>query len=235
MKKQLAFLLILAVSSLSQTNGYYLEEETTTPPMFGLPGSTFLSKTWITQDNYRRDNGDNHQSIVLHSKAGQAFIVQHESKTVSVIDKETMQGMAMMAVMLFGVEMDSLTGLPIVPDPLFIQTDRQRRVGDWEAREYVVQKKNGGRVTFWVSSGPGVDGHLYSRLLSVMMGDRAKDYQKLFDQIDQLPGYPVFIETSAFGKQVLQQLKKVERLPIKEEVFDPPKGYKKIDLTDEEF
>jgi hypothetical protein len=235
MKKHLAFFLILAVSSFAQKAGYYLEEETTTPPIFGLPGSTFISKTWITPENYRRDNGDANQSIYLHTKSAQASIVRHENKTISVMDRETMQGMAMIAVMLFGVEMDSATGLPIIPDPLFIPTNRQRMVGEWNALEYAVQKKNGGRVVFWVSSDPGVSGRLYSRLLSVMMGDRAKQYQKLFDQINQLPGYPVFIETSAFGKQVLQKLKKIDKLQIPDAVFDPPKAYKKIDLTEDEF
>lgn len=56
-----------------------------------------------------------------------------------------------------------------------------------------------------------------------------KDYDGFFDQLEQIEGYPVLLQTKIMGADILQELKKVEHRSISNSVFELPDGYRKID------
>jgi hypothetical protein len=143
-----------------------------------------------------------------------------------------------MGLMMFGVTIDSATGKPIIPDPLFRKTGRKKLVGTWECYEVVIKTGAGLRgivepVVLWVSGNTGLDKDFYSRMMRRLMGELGNEYDAFFRQLEALDGYPVLMETKAMGAIVAQALKKVEERSIPASVFNLPEGYKMVDLFGE--
>lgn len=225
---------ILACKVDAQERGYIIEEETTTPPLFGIPGGTGLTKTWMTKDKLRRDEGGKEQTTIIRSDIGKIWLIDHSDTTYNEMSRETFQGLAMMGLMMFGVTTDSATGKPIIPDPLFQRTGRAKKVQDWTCHELVVGSREGffgkmvERFSMWVSRETGLEQGLYGRMMKKMMGELGGEYESFFRQLEEIDGYPVLVETKAMGLEMIQKLKKFERCPIPASVFELPEGYKKI-------
>ena len=151
MKKNSIFILsFILVSCLniprgfSQKQGTFIEEEITSPPIFGMSGENSLAQTWILGDKVRRDEEDKRQTTIIRSDLGKIWILNQSDTTYREVSQEMFQGLAMIGLMMFGVTFDSLTGEPIVPDPLFRETGNNRQIGKWNASEYVVAQKGEG-------------------------------------------------------------------------------------------
>jgi hypothetical protein len=218
----------------SQKQGHYIEEEVTSPPIFGMAGGKTLTRTWILDDKIRRDEEDKLQTTIIRSDLGQIWIVNHGDSSYREVSQEMFQGLAMIGLMMFGVTFDSLTGEPIVPEPLFRKTGSAMQIGKWSAREYVVVPKGEGsvpnsmkRLSLWLSRDAGLDSSIYSRMMRKMFGDLGSDYDGFFRQLESLEGYPVLVETRMMGMEMRQKLIKVEKKTISESLFDVPRGYKK--------
>ena len=218
----------------SQKQGYYIEEEMTSPPIFGMAGENTLTRTWILDDKIRRDEEDKLQTTIIRSDLGQIWIINHRDTTYREVSQEMFQGLAMIGLMMFGVTFDSLTGEPIVPDPLFQKTGSTRQIGKWSAREYVVVPKGEGsipnsmkRLSLWLSRDAGLDSRIYSRMMRKMFGDLGSDYDDFFRQLESMEGYPVLVETRMMGMEMKQKLIGIEERNIPLSLFDIPKGYKK--------
>jgi len=214
--------------------GYILEEETTMPPVFGMSGKMSITKTWITKDKMKRNEGAKNQTTILRSDIGKIWLIDHSDTTYTELSREMFQGLAMMGLMMFGVTVDSVTGDPIIPDTLFQKTGRRRNIDDWDCFEVVVTRGknvfgNGiiEPVVMWVSGDTGIEKDLYGRLMRQLMGGLGKKYDSLFRQINQLGGYPVLVETKAMGFKMVQKLKSAEKCFLEESIFLLPEGYKK--------
>ena len=241
MKIKLVFILsfilvsILNVSpGFSQKQGTYIEEEMTSPPIFGMSGENSLTRTWILNDKIRRDEESKGQTTIIRSDLGQIWIINHRDTTYQEVSREMFQGLAMIGLMMFGVTYDSLTGEPIVPDPLFQKTGGTRQIGKWNAHEYVVVPKGEGsipnsmkRLSLWFSRDVGLDSKVYSRMMRKMFGDLGSDYDSFFKQLESMEGYPVLVETRMMGMEMKQKLIRIEERTIRLSLFDIPKGYKK--------
>lgn len=227
----------MTIHPVHAQEGYYVEEETIMPPIFGS-GEKTLTKTWMTGDKLRRDEGDKNQTTIIRADLGKIWLIDHSNKTYSELTPEIFQGLAVMGLMMFGVTIDSATGKPRIPDPLFQNTGRKRLVGNWECYEVVIKAGAGLRgivepVVLWVSGNTGLEKDFYSRMMRRLMGELGKEYDAFFRQLEELNGYPVLMETKAMGAIVAQALKKVEEKSIPASVFDLSEGYKMVDLFDE--
>ena len=216
--------------------GYVIQEETRMPPMFGEEGKNHIIKTWMMKDKLRRDEGERGQTTIIRSDLGKIWVIDHADTTYSELTQEMFQGLAVMGLMMFGVTLDSVTGKPIIPDPLFKKTGRQKSIGNWDCHEVVLSGGETGLwngliepVVMWVSGNTGLEKGLYGRLMRRMMGELGEEYDAFFKQLDALDGYPVLLETKAMGVVVGQELKSVERYTIPLSVFDLPAGYQKVD------
>ena len=233
----LVLLVITAVHPSHAQMGYYIEEETIMPPIFGS-GEKTLTVTYMTENKLRRDEEDELQTTIIRSDLGKIWLIDHTDKSYRELSPEVFQGMAVLGLMMFGVTFDSATGKPRIPDPLFRKTGRKKLVGNWECHEVVVQKGAGIRgivepAVIWVSEDTGLKMELYSRMMRRLMGDLGKEYDAFFRQLEALDGYPVLMESRAMGAVVGQALKKVEEQSMPSSVFTLPEGYKKVDLFGE--
>ncbi|MBN2031064.1 hypothetical protein JW824_12580 [bacterium] len=226
---------LFAIPLFSQLQGVILEEETVTPPIFGLSGSRSVTKTWISGDRIRRDEEAGNQTTIIRPDLGRIWMIHHSDTTYTEMTQELFQGLAMMGLMMFGVTTDTLTGKPIIPDPLFVHTGRTRMIGEWTCHEICTPKSEEGLLgmiqtfSMWISGDTGLDGAFYGNLMRKMMGDLGQDYDAFFDQLEQIEGYPVLLETTIMGTNISQELNKIEYGFIPDSVFELPAGYRKVD------
>jgi len=214
-------------------HGYYIEEEVTTPPLFGLPKQTHVTKTWLTNTQLRRDEGDKHQTLLIDTRKNEAWMIRHRDSTVIKLDMATFQGLALMSMMMFGVTYDTLTGEPVIPDSIFYQTGRTGRIGIWNCREVVVHRRHPDParqgsypVVMWMTTDAISERSIYASLLKSMMGPLAHQYRAFFEQLERLGGYPAELHTKAMGMEITQKLKMIEARNIPPSVFTKPAGYK---------
>lgn len=227
------FMIILILFALSPAEqGYYIEEEVTTPPLFGLPRQTHHTQTWITDTRLRRDEGDKNQTLLIDTENNNAWLVRHQDSTLLKMDMTTFQGLALMSMMMLGVTYDTLTGEPIIPDSIFYRTGREGRIGKWPCEEVIVHRrdrdsarKGSQPVVMWVTKQPVSDDPLYASVLRAMMGPLVQRYDAFFEQLERLGGYPAALNTRAMGMEIRQKLVKLEARDIDPGIFKLPPGY----------
>lgn len=224
----IVFIALLFVLPLSgQDSTVTIEEMWTTPPIFGMPGSTRKVQTRVSRNKIRRDEADSSQIVLIRADLGKLWMMRPKDRTYMEMDRGTLQGLSMMALMLFGIGIDPETGKPSVPDSLLLKTGRQNQIGSWTCEEVRVRSRTGRTIILWMSPGTGLESGFYGRILKSLMGDMASDYQAFFKQLDALNGYPVLIESGAGGKVFSQKLIGVRKESASESDFEVPKGFKK--------
>jgi hypothetical protein len=224
-----------------QETGLVLTETVKTPPMFGFPAKTRQVRTWIKGDRLRRDEGEKSRTVLVLPGQGGAWMINHRDSTIAPILPETLQGLSMLGIGMFGIASDSVTGKPVIPPRIFRKTGRSQTLNGWHAEEVQVQsggspaspKGNSGTI-LWVSGDAGLDISVYLDILKRMMGPYYEDYAQLMIQFRQLNGYPVLIRGSLMGMEISQALISVERNDIPDSAFELPKGYKRRMKTPEE-
>lgn len=220
----------------AQESVLHLQEQLKSPGFFGKQGSISQVETWIGNHKIKKDEQDQNRTLLMRSDVGTVWRINHSDSTYQEIPLEVFQGMSLMGMMVFGVTTDSLTGEPIIPDPLFTKTSRYRKIGMWQAFEMVPAQKGEGSFaskvksfSIWVSPECGISPQVYASLARDMMGPLASQYKSIFTQLEQLEGYPVLIETTTMGKSAEQRLLFFEEETVPAHFFDLPKGYQLID------
>jgi len=228
-------ILCLSVSLSAQQPGVMIVEKTTSPPIFGLSGTTDTTRTYLTKYCIRRDEGQKGQSTIIRSDIKKIWLLQHADLTYSEMTTEMFQGLGMMGLMMFGVTIDTLTGLPIIPNPLFRKTGRTRKMGKWNCFELVLNKKSGegfinemlGSMSLWVSPDTGLDNKTYATIMRRMMGSLGQEYEPFFRQLEEVGGYPVLVKSKIMGRDVKQRLLTFKKKEMAASLFELPSGYKK--------
>jgi len=227
----------LSADAVSGEYGMLLEEETHSPSVFGFGGGEGMTRIYITDTKLRRDDGNKSQSTIVRSDMKIIWMLDHEDSTYTEMTPDMVQGLGIMGMMVFGVRYDSLTGVPIVPDPLFIQTGEEKKIGRWLCRGWKLVETESGddavraSVTLWISGESGLSSSLYGSILRRMMGDAGEQYDPFFMQIDRLRGYPVYMETRLLGRTVTQKLVRFEKIFIPDSLFVPPSCYRPKNLN----
>jgi hypothetical protein len=219
-----------------QEAGIIITEMVKTPPMFGYPAKTRRVKTWIRGDRLRRDEGERSRTIFVLPDSENAWLINHRDSTVTQILPETLQGLSLLGIGMFGIASDSISGKPVIPPRIFRQTGRSQTVNSWRAEEFLVQP-NGSQVSasaapapgasLWISGEAGLDIGVYLDVLKRMMGPFYEDYAPLMGQFRELKGYPVLVQGSLMGMEISQTLVAVERTEIPDSAFELPNGYKR--------
>jgi hypothetical protein len=225
------FMFLTPVLLQCQNAATVIEEQWTMPPMFGMPGSVRKVTTTLSNGWMRRDEMDSSQTILIRPDLGKLWLLKPKTGTYIEMNRETLRGLSMMAVMLFGIGVDAETGKPVVPDTLFRNTGRQMRIGPWQCSEVLagVQRQAKNPVTMWISREPGLDSRQYALILKSLMGPSSSDYKAFFLQLNALDGYPVFIEAGSGSRRISQKLTGVRNVSAPESFFRVPKGYRKAE------
>jgi hypothetical protein len=230
--RSMTWVLLFIVSGwLAADEGYYIREEITTPAVFGLPGQTHVTQTWITATHVRRDEGNQLKTLLIHS-GNQAWLIQHQDSSILKMELSTFQGLALMTMMMFGVTYDTVTGAPVIPDSIFYRTGRQIKIREWLCEEIRVHRLNSHSlrqkdrpILMWVTVNPA---HrlIYAHLLQALLGPLVQQYTVFFQQIERLPGYPAEFYTRAMGMEITQKLLAIEKQEIPDSLFTLPADYK---------
>jgi hypothetical protein len=229
---RLVFWLFCPVFLFGQNPGTVIEEEWTMSPMFGMPGSVRKVKTTLSAGRMRRDEMDSSQTVLLLPDLGKLWLLRPKTKTYIEMDRETLRGLSMMAVMLFGIGMDAETGKPLIPDSLFTMTGNEKPIGPWICSEVRVRRPQGNPIMVWISRNTGLDSGQYASVLKNLMGPAWSDYKAFFRQLDALGGYPVLIEAGSGNRKICQRLTDVRMDTVFESFFRVPAGYKKVESVD---
>jgi hypothetical protein len=226
----IAFPLLLS----GQETGIIITETVKTPPMFGYPAKTRQVKTWVRGGRLRRDEGEKSRTILILPDAENAWLVNHRDSTVTPILPETLQGLSMIGIGMFGIASDSVTGKPVIPSGIFRRTGRTRTINGWRAEEFRVEPggpaasgKSATGTALWISSDSGLDIGVYLDILKRMMGPFYEEYGRLMEQFRELKGYPVLVQGSLMGLEISQTLTAVERPAIPDSAFEWPACYKR--------
>jgi len=227
----LFFLALMASSGYSQIKCTVIRERTQTPPIFGMSGKLENTKTWIFEDKIRRDDGRGSSKIIRLDK-GLMWIVNNRDSSYTELSKDEFQGMAVMALMMYGITFDTLTGKVIIPDPLFKKTGKRGEVNGYKCFEVVPTKMSQKSsfikgITMWISPDTGLEPELFADILKKTLGGMGDDYNSFFKQIEELGGYPVRIETKALGRVVTQDFQGYQKETVPANFFNIPDGYKK--------
>jgi hypothetical protein len=227
----LVFCLMVPVLLSGQNSGTVIEEEWTLPALFGMPGSVRKVKTTLSDGLMRRDESDSSQIVIIRPDLGRLWLLRPKSKSYIEMDKETLRGLSMMAVMLFGIGIDAGTGKPHVPDSLFTPTGRETRIGAWLCGEVRVRRP-GSPAMVWISRETGLDSRAYASVLKSLMGPAWTDYGSFFRQLDALGGYPVLIEAGSGNRKISQKLIGARKETVPESFFRIPSGYRKAESAE---
>jgi len=111
-----------------QEAGIILTETVKTPPLFGFPAKTRQVRTWIRGDYLRRDEGEKSRTILVLPHSENAWLINHRDSTIIQILPETLQGLSLLGIGMFGIASDSITGKPVIPPGLFQRTGRSQTV-----------------------------------------------------------------------------------------------------------
>ena len=224
-------LLLVFCGFLAAEEGYYIREEVATPAVFGIPGQTHVTQTWITSSWMRRDEGERQKTLLIHA-GDQAWLVQHQDSSILKMGLSTFQGLALMTMMMFGVTYDTLTGAPVIPDSIFYRTGRHLKIREWMCEEIRIHQGNSHSlrqknrpILMWVTVNPD---HMsvYADLLKALLGPLAQQYTSFFQQIERLPGYPAELYTRAMGMDITQKLLVIQKQEIPASRFALPPDYK---------
>jgi hypothetical protein len=217
-----------------QEAGIIITETVKTPPMFGYPAKTRQVRTWISGGRLRRDEGEKSRTILILPDAENAWLVNHRDSTVTPILPETLQGLSMIGIGMFGIASDSVTGKPVIPSGLFRRTGRTQTVNGWRAEEYRVEPggpppadQGASGTALWISSDSGLVIGVYLDILKKMMGPVYAEYVRLMDQFRELKGYPVLVQGHLMGMEIDQTLTAVEKSQIPDSAFEWPAAYKR--------
>ena len=211
--------------------GIVLTEELKTPPLFGFPAKVRTVKTWLQGGHLRRDEGERSRTLLALS-SGEAWLVNHRDSTVTPLSAETLQGLSLMGIGMFGIATDPVSGKPVIPEGLFRKTGRVRDVNGRSAEEYQIVSvfatesgTNARPASFWIGTDPHLDMTAYLSVLSRLLGPIASDYTPLFDQLRGLKGYPVLIQANLMDQELTQTLISSDSCSVDDAVFRLPDGY----------
>lgn len=216
-----------------QSRCLVIVEEVKTPPMFGFPAKTRKVTTWLKDGDLRRDEGERSRTLLALS-TGEAWLVNHRDSTVVPLSANTLQGLSLMGVGLFGLPIDPATGKPSVPGNLFRKTGRVQSIGGREAAEVEVRIPAPAGTAdpppapvLWIGSDGRPRMTDYLAVLKRLLGPAAADYALLFEQLQGLKGYPLRIRASVLGQELTQTLLSADSIRTDESVFHLPDGYRR--------
>lgn len=227
--------IVISTPLLAQQPGVFIVEETVSTPQEDLPGTADTTRIYLTDNCLRRDEGGKSQTTIVRLDIQKIWMIHHKSQTYSELTSEMFQGLGVMGLMMFGMKIDSLTGLPIIPEPLFKKTGSIRKIGKYNCFELVLNKKEAagliqgllGSMVLWVSSETGLEKKTYGTIMRRMLGNLGQPYDSFFHQLEDIGGYPVLVKYRIMGQDVEQRLLDSKKIEMGPSIFKIPDGYQK--------
>lgn len=186
-----------------------------------------IGKNYVSATGMRMDSGSSN-AMILNFKKGVFYQLNTTTKSYTEkpfeqlmnpegADKEQAERMAQM----FEQMMSSMK---------INKTDETQKIGEWNCTKYVVEGM-GMQSEYWVTQ----DVKNYKDLSKYLDKYKAvfdkspilKQLSSSFEMQRKMDGFPIKTVNKVMGMEIVSMVKKVESKKISDDVFMPPKDYKK--------
>lgn len=234
-------------------DGIYLEQEISAPPQ-----ALLVTKMWLQGSSMRMDMGEEMSVIFEGGEAARTMFVQHPQRSYMVWTKEDMERMQQMMSRLGGMQgqprEETESGDTDAP-PTFRRTGRTQQIGEWSCYEVMVEGPSvDGDMAMWFTEDLDVDWldvmarvaeSMSSWTQNPMMQAQRQDspFDRLMRHIararsgwesasvDLPEGFPVrIVARRPDGPETTMTVRDLELGPIPASTFQPPSGYKKLEM-----
>jgi hypothetical protein len=215
----------------------YIEEMVSGTGIAANSGFNGIIKSWISGSKLKQVAPGGQEVILYRADIGKVYMMNPARKVYIELPMEQMR---MMTEKALEVYVPIKNGKIQVPDALYKKTGRTRKIGAWNTYEVEVLTPQAGpemisTTKLWVSKDTGMSNDFVVRLFRITMGDKVSpEFQKLFEKMTDIDGYPVeTITTATFDNQTFTTTKTVVKIDLKEKIdssiFDVPSDYTKVE------
>jgi len=229
-------LLVFALAttlSTSASAGYYLEHEAV------LPNPADMSKSikqtlhsWHEGKRFKRESPLRNEVVIIDLEKREVYGVNAAKKTYWKMPADKYQQLALLSLVVMGIQIDPATRTPRVPDPLFSETKQTATIEGRKAFEVKITAPlpPGVQTSIWVSPDVPIDTKQLVAQMRVSLGDpKGEAFETLFRQWGSLRGYPVQNVTTIDAPQgrivTSETLLTAREQKIDPKEFEVPKGF----------
>ncbi len=198
-------------------------------------GVTSTSKQYLSAGKIRTSNSET--DTLFDASTGRVVVVNHNKKEYYEFTREEMAASLKQfeaQMQSAGPMMEKMMGGP-VGDVSVKKHGTSRKVAGYDCEEYTVAM--GENLRYDVCAAPGLQPptQYYDALKSpfAAMGPVARRFEKVFDEMKKIKGFPIAMNSSVKVMMVRSELKSeatdIQKGPIPASTFEIPAGYKKKD------
>ena len=198
-------------------------------------GAPTTSTQYIGTDKIRTSDGEN--DVIVEVGTGRLTVINHKKKEYYEITREQLQaGMQKLEQQMSGpagAMLEKMMGGKV--GEVAVNKGAARKVAGYDCTTYTFAMGENMRYETCMTQGLQLPTVYYDALRSpyAMMGPMGKRFEKVFDAMQQVKGFPIAMSSSVsmMGKnmQVASETTEVRRGAIPATVFALPVGYKKKD------
>lgn len=223
----LFFVLFFLMNVVWSAPGIIVYQETTSYPSYG--NSTFSTKTYITKDKFRTEEGS---SIIIGRMDKELiWIFEKESKIYNEIHSKALEELTSAGLP------DTLKKSGSFAE-LFRRTGKERRIGEWDCYEVaMIPEKRFGIFLFadsqsmWITKKSYPYGQTYLRKIFQMLSSSKNGFEEISKVFGN--GFPVEVKVTSLNTTTVTTVTKIEEnQEIDDSLFEPLPGYQKQTLQD---
>jgi len=222
----------LSFSATPAQAGMYLEHEAVLPNPVDMTKSIKQTlHSWHEGKRFKRESPMRGETVIIDLVKREVYGVNDQKKTYWKMGADKYQQLALLSLVVMGVKLGP-DGMPIVPDPLFVETKQTATIEGRKSFEVKIAGAlpPGVTTSIWVSKEVPVEVDTIVAQMRISLGDpKGAGYEALFHQWGSLPGYPVQNVTTIRGPQGLittsETLLTFREMKIPDSEFAVPKGY----------
>ncbi len=226
--RTVAVLALAGLPSLAAT-----EEMTVVSTMTVGTGAPTTSTQYIGADRIRTSDGEN--DVIVEVGTGRLTVINHKKKEYYEIDREQMlAGMQKFEQQMSGpagAMLEKMMGGKV--GEVAVEKGAARKVAGYDCINYTFSMGENMRYQTCMTQALQLPAAYYDALRSpyAMMGPMGKRFQKVFDEMQKVKGFPIAMSStvSMMGKNmsVSSETTEVRRGAIPATAFQVPAGYKK--------
>ncbi len=216
----IGILIIFMAGTLFAQKGIYIEQKVKTSGVMGQPGRESISKTWISDEKLRTDNGE--QIVIIRTDKGVAWTIMPEKKAYMEMTLAELEAMASMGMAMMGEEASMKM--------TFRKTDETKKINDWNCYQVIGESKIMNQEMWVTEDLPFNKDHFYKFYKDM---PEMRKVSEAFYKSEDIKGYPVYTETEmtmmGMKMNTSSELLEIRKESISPDKFELPDGYKKAE------
>jgi hypothetical protein len=208
------------------------EDLTIVSTVKGGKDRTLTSTQYLSMDKARTSNGDS--DTIVNYSTGAMIMIDNRKREYWETSAAEMAAMFEQLQQAGGGALGGLLG-GNVTDVAVQKVDGSKKVAGYDCVHYLLSMGDDMRFDIWAAPDLAAPLQYYdaSKAPYAAMGPMGRRYQKMFDEMKKIKGFPLSMGISAKMMMVkidtLSEATEVKKDPIPASVFETPVGYKKKD------